>query len=74
MSPSFGGHIGRAMAFGASTTIITTCQASARLDYQVTENANLTGTFHFINTRVGLFNNNNFASVPDPNARQATTQ
>ena len=48
--------------------------ASARLDYQVTENANLTGIFHFINTRVGLFNNNNFASVPDPNARQATTQ
>jgi vitamin B12 transporter len=47
---------------------------SARLDYQVTENANLTGIFHFINTRVGLFNNNNFASVPDPNARQATTQ
>ena len=47
---------------------------SARLDYQVTEDANLTGIFHFINTRVGLFNNNNFASVPDPNARQATTQ
>jgi vitamin B12 transporter len=47
---------------------------SARLDYQVTENANLTGIFHFINTRVGLFNNNNFASVPDPNAREATTQ
>jgi vitamin B12 transporter len=47
---------------------------SARLDYQLTENANLTGIFHFINTRVGLFNNNNFASVPDPNARQATTQ
>jgi len=47
---------------------------SARLDYQVTENANLTGIFHFINTRVGLFNNNNFASTPDPNARQATTQ
>ncbi len=48
--------------------------SSARLDYQVTENANLTGIFHFINTRVGLFNNNNSASVPDPNARQATTQ
>src|SRR5499426_2069926 len=47
---------------------------SARLDYQVTENANLTGIFHFINTRVGLFNNNNFASTADPNARQATTQ
>jgi vitamin B12 transporter len=47
---------------------------SARLDYQVTKSANLTGIFHFINSRVGLFNNNNFASVPDPNARQATTQ
>jgi vitamin B12 transporter len=47
---------------------------SARLDYQVTENASLKGIFHFINTHVGLFNNNNFASVPDPNARQATTQ
>src|SRR5262245_5676773 len=47
---------------------------SARLDYQVTENANLTGMFHFTNSRLGLFNNNNFASAPDPNARQATTQ
>ena len=47
---------------------------SARLDYQVTENANLTAIFHFINTRVGLFNSNNFASTADPNARQATTQ
>jgi vitamin B12 transporter len=47
---------------------------SARLDYQVTENASLKGIFHFIKTNLGLFNNNNFASVPDPNARQATTQ
>ncbi len=47
---------------------------SARLDYQLTENTSLKGIFHFINSRVGLFNNNNFASTADPNARQATTQ
>ena len=47
---------------------------SARLDYQVTENASLKGIFHFIKSDVGLFNNNNFAAQPDPNARQATTQ
>jgi vitamin B12 transporter len=47
---------------------------SARLDYQVTENANLKGIFHFIKSDGGLYNNNNFASQPDPNARQATTQ
>ena len=47
---------------------------SARLDYQVTEDASLKGIFHFIKSDAGLFNNNNFASQPDPNARQATTQ
>jgi vitamin B12 transporter len=47
---------------------------SARLDYQLTENAGLKGIFHFIKSNVGLFNNNNFASMPDPNARQDTTQ
>jgi len=47
---------------------------SARLDYQVTEDASLKGIFHFIRGDVGLYNNNNFASVPDPNARQNTTQ
>jgi vitamin B12 transporter len=47
---------------------------SARLDYQVTENASLKGIFHFIKSNGGLYNNNNFASQPDPNARQATTQ
>jgi len=47
---------------------------SARLDYQVTENASLKGIFHFIKSDGGLYNNNNFASQPDPNARQATTQ
>jgi len=48
--------------------------ASARLDYQVTENASLKGIFHFVKTDLGLFNNNNFASQPDPNAREASTQ
>ena len=48
--------------------------ASARLDYQVTEDASLKGIFQFIKTDVGLFNNNNFASQPDPNAREANTQ
>jgi len=48
--------------------------ASARLDYQVTEDASLKGIFQFIKTDVGLFNNNNFAAQPDPNAREATTQ
>jgi len=47
---------------------------SARLDYQVTEDASLKGIFHFIRGDTGLYNNNNFASVPDPNARQNTTQ
>ena len=47
---------------------------SARLDYQVTEDTSLKGIFHFIKSDAGLYNNNNFASVPDPNARQATTQ
>ena len=48
--------------------------ASARLDYQVTEDASLKGIFHFVKTDLGLFNNNNFASQPDPNAREASTQ
>jgi vitamin B12 transporter len=47
---------------------------SARLDYQVMEDTSLKGIFRFLKTDVGLFNNNNFASVPDPNAREATTQ
>ncbi len=45
-----------------------------RLDYQVTEDASLKGIFQFVKTDLGLFNNNNFASQPDPNAREATTQ
>jgi len=48
--------------------------SSGRLDYQATEDAKLTGIFQFIKTNVGLFNNNNFASQPDPNAREAGTQ
>ena len=47
---------------------------SARLDYQVTEDASLKGIFHFINTDLGLFNNNNFVPAPDPNARERSTQ
>jgi vitamin B12 transporter len=48
--------------------------ASARLDYQVTQDASLKGIFHFVKTDLGLFNNNNFASQPDPNAREVSTQ
>jgi vitamin B12 transporter len=47
---------------------------SARLDYQVTEDAGLKGIFHFVNTDVGLYNNNNFVPAPDPNARERSTQ
>ena len=47
---------------------------SARLDYRVTEDTRLKGIFRFHKTDGGLFNNNNFASAPDPNAREATTQ
>ncbi|HXG50428.1 MAG TPA: TonB-dependent receptor [candidate division Zixibacteria bacterium] len=46
--------------------------ASARLDYRVTENAGLKGFFHFAKSDLGLFNSNNFASQPDPNAREAS--
>jgi vitamin B12 transporter len=48
--------------------------AVTRLDYQVTEDASLKGIFQFIKTDVGLFNNNNFAAQPDPNAREADIQ
>jgi vitamin B12 transporter len=47
---------------------------SARLDYQVTDDASLKGIFHFVKNNLGLFNNNNFASQPDSNAREASTQ
>ncbi len=48
--------------------------ASARLDYPFTDDASLKGIFHFVKTDRGLFNNNNFAAQPDPNAREAATQ
>jgi vitamin B12 transporter len=47
---------------------------SARLDFQATENAHLTGIFHFFKNDLGLYNSNNFASQPDSNAREASTQ
>jgi vitamin B12 transporter len=47
---------------------------SARLDYQLTEQASLKGIFHFVKNDLGLLNSNNFASQPDPNAREASTQ
>jgi vitamin B12 transporter len=47
---------------------------SARLDYQVTEDASLKAIFRFVKTDLGLFNNNNFASAADANAREATSQ
>ena len=47
---------------------------SARLDYQVTDDASLKGIFHFVKNNLGLFNNNDFASQPDSNAREASTQ
>ncbi|HXV80145.1 MAG TPA: TonB-dependent receptor [Candidatus Binatia bacterium] len=67
------GHIG-SRGFESVNDDYRNLSTSARLDYEVTENANLKGIFHFINSDTGLFNNNNFASVPDPNARQDTTQ
>ena len=42
--------------------------------FRSTENARLTGIFQFVKTNLGLFNNNNFASQPDSNAREAGTQ
>jgi len=67
------GHIG-SQGFRSVNDDYRNLSTSARLDYQLTENASLKGIFHYINSDVGLFNNNNFASTPDPNARQATTQ
>lgn len=45
--------------------------ASGRLDYRFTDDTSLKGLFHFVKTEVGLFNSNNFAATPDPNAREA---
>ena len=67
------GHIG-SQGFRSVNDDYRNLSTSARLDYQLTQDASLKGIFHYINSDTGLFNNNNFASTPDPNARQATTQ
>jgi vitamin B12 transporter len=67
------GHLG-SRGFEKFNDDYANLSTSARLDYQVTPDASLKGIFNFINGEVGLFNNNNFASMPDPNARQTTTQ
>ena len=67
------GHLG-SRGFEKFNDDYANLSTSARLDYQVLQNANLTGIFHFINGEVGLFNNNTFVPPPDPNARQTTTQ
>ena len=45
--------------------------ASLRLDYDVSTRAVARLFFRYTNTDLGLFNNNNFLSRPDPNARQS---
>lgn len=45
--------------------------ASVRLDYEVSTRAVARLFFRYTNTNLGLFNNNNFLSRPDPNARQS---
>ena len=67
------GHLG-SRGFESVNDDYANLSTSARLDYQVTQDASLKGIFNFIKGEVGLFNNNNFASMPDPNARQTTTQ
>ena len=47
--------------------------ASSRLDLRLTDSSLLRGVFHFRKTDVGLFNNNNFIDIPDPNARENVT-
>jgi vitamin B12 transporter len=44
---------------------------SARLDYDVFENASLKGVFLMTDTKLGLVNNNNFIAVPDPDAGES---
>lgn len=68
-----GSHLGT-QGFRSVNDDYRNVSSSARLDYQATENARLTGIFQFVKTNLGLFNNNNFASQPDPNAREAGTQ
>lgn len=71
---SFSGARTESQGFHSENDDYRNLAASARLDYQVTEDAILRGIFHFVKTDQGLFNNNNFASQPDPNAREAGTQ
>ncbi|MGH7848468.1 MAG: TonB-dependent receptor plug domain-containing protein, partial [Candidatus Binatia bacterium] len=47
--------------------------ASNRLDFRPTDSTVLRGVFHFRKTDVGLFSNNNFLGIPDPNARENVT-
>ena len=68
-----GSHLGT-QGFRSVNDDYRNVSSSARLDYQATENGRLTGIFQFVKTNLGLFNNNNFASQPDPNAREAVTQ
>ena len=47
---------------------------SGRLDYRLTDGTLLRGIFHFRQTDLGIFNNNNFiAGAGDPNARENVT-
>ena len=68
-----GSHLGT-QGFRSVNDDYRNVSSSARLDYQTTENARLTGIFQFVKTNLGLFNNNSFASQPDSNAREAGTQ
>src|SRR5205823_10699091 len=70
---SFSGARTESQGFHSVNDDYRNLAASGRLDYQVTEDAILRGIFHFVKTDQGLFNNNNFASQPDPNAREAGT-
>lgn len=45
-----------------------------RLDYKLTEDTSIKGIFRFVKTDLGNFNSNSFIPLPDPNARDATTQ
>jgi len=44
--------------------------ASVRLDYDVYEQATARLLFRYVNSEIGLVNNNNYLAAPDPNARQ----
>jgi vitamin B12 transporter len=44
--------------------------ANARLDAQLLPQGSLRGVFRYGDAKIGLFNNKNYLSIPDPNARQ----